>query len=207
MNAIATVPAGDNNSANYNEMLGHAHDLGASIKTGRERQRKLARSFVLSAVDDNYQLEGLIEDAKGKLKWALLASDEKNRMNVFFTQCRTIVGAWGALTDEVKANFRAGKIVYSTLVTSIKEARKAAEQAEVEAEEQAQAVEQAGATAEADVTSEAAATLKAARLLIEGGVSFEDAYAVAELAKLAEAIDALRASMAQDVTPRTGTEG
>jgi hypothetical protein len=192
MTSTAIVALATNNTVNYTEMLTHAHDLGASIKTGRERQRKLARSFILAAVDDDYQLEGLIEDAKAKLKWPKLEADERNRLGVFFTACRKVVGVWSKLTPEVQQQFRDGKIVYSTLVTSIKEAEKAAEKAEAEAE---RVEEQAQEASKLDDKGQAPSVLAEARAFIEAR-QFSPAD-LAELVKLADALDALRAEFAK----------
>ena len=149
----AIVKVGDNNAANSIETIDHARIMGNNMRTERNRVRQLARSFVLAAVDDNYQLEGLIEDAREAMKWGKLDKSEKNRANVLFSTLRTIVGAWPKLTPETQDLFRKGSLIYSTLADSIKDARKAAEKAEAEAEqqgeEQAQAQEQSEQQAQA----------------------------------------------------------
>lgn len=133
MNDVTQVAG--NAPACYNSMLSTAKEVGASVKTLRDRTRKLALHLCTSAIVENYQFEGLVEDVKREARWPLMAKDERNRLNVFFTTCRTIIGNWSKLESDVQEAFLGGKLVYSTLASAIKKAEKEAEKTAQEAAE------------------------------------------------------------------------
>ena len=115
----------------YDETMGGFATLGNNFRNARNLQRRIAVSFITLTQVESYKLEELIEDSKRAMRWGKLSSDERNRANVFFTALRTIDGAWAReLTQEQRDTFLSGKLVYSTLVTAIKAARKEADEAD-----------------------------------------------------------------------------
>lgn len=205
--AIVALTSGDNNTANYNDLKEHARILGDNMRTERGRVRKLARSFILAAVDDNYQLEGLIEDCREKMAWPKLDKTEKNRMNVFFSTCRTIVGVWPKLPEDVQKSFRDGKLVYSTLAETIKDAKKAAEKAEAEAEGEGEGENEAQVQAEAQAQAQApvegdpivSAMRTVALFVDETALDKMSTAQLLALKNLSDAIDEFRANAAKPV--------
>lgn len=131
------------NHAAYDAAMDTARLLGGNFKLVRDRKRELARDLVKASVVEGFALAEAIKDAKGKMRWTRLASDEQNQMNVLFTAVRLIDGAWKALPKDKRKAFLAGELVFSTLAKDIKAAEKAALEAEAEAEDQAEAEEQA----------------------------------------------------------------
>lgn len=135
MNAIvATVAPATANRVAYDAAMKIAGTLSSNFKTLRDNKRTLAHSLVMASVAEGYALSEAITDAKARVKWTKLASDEQNQLNVLFTAVRTIDGAWKALTVEVQKDFAEGKIVFSTLAKQIKEAEKAELEARAKAE-------------------------------------------------------------------------
>lgn len=195
---------GDNNAVAYTAMKDDARIWGDNFRTMRKRKRLLAVNLVKAAVVEGYQLEGIIEDCRKEMKYSRLDKPEQRQAQVFFSDCRTIVGGWEGLEKETREAFLAGELVFSTLAKAIVDARKAADDAEAEAEEVAAAGADASAHAEADCAepgaqnlSDQSETILAIAELIGTGVLTEDETAA--IAVLIETLDAYRAGVAEEV--------
>lgn len=127
------------NAPRYEAAMNLAGLIGGNFKLIRDRKRQLAVDLVAASVVEGFALADAIKAAKGKLKWTRLETAEQSQMNVLFTAVRLIDGAWKSLPQEVQTAFLNGEKVFSTLAKEIKDAEKAALEAEDKAEEQAQA--------------------------------------------------------------------
>lgn len=188
----------------YSETMDQSRLLGNNFRTARKNKRLLAVALVTAAVVDNYQLEPLIEDSRKAMGYAKLDKPEQRQAKVFFSDLRTIVGAFSELEKETQEAFLAGNLVFSTLAKAIADARKAADAAEAEPEGDApegegdapegDAPEGEGKTFTPSCQSEA---ILAVAELIQQGPQTEDE--VAAIAVLMEAVDAYRAAIADQV--------
>lgn len=118
-----------NNSAKA-EAIVIAKRVSSNFKTLRENTRSLARHLVVSSAVDGEAFARLQVDVKKEMNWTRLASNEQSQMNVLFSQCRTIIGAWSLLSIETQKAFIAGEIIYSTLAKKVKDDEKAALEAD-----------------------------------------------------------------------------
>jgi hypothetical protein len=178
----------------YTAMLDNSRLLGANFRTARNRKRALAVALVTAAVVDNYQLEPLIEDSRKAMGYAKLDKPEQRQAKVFFSDLRTIVGAWGELDAETQQLFLNGNKVYSTLASEIAEARKKAEEAEAATDADGDSDSDATVTATDAPPSMVDAILGVAAFIEAGECTAEEADA---LATLFDAVDAMRATYAE----------
>lgn len=188
----------DNNSVAYQATIDQSRLLGNNFRTARKNKRLLATALVTAAVVDNYQLEPLIEDSRKAMGYAKLDKPEQRQAKVFFSDLRTIVGAWGELDAETQQLFLDGHKVFSTLAKEIADARKAAEAADADPVADADGEEDGEAVTVADADTEIvcqADTIVAVAELISTGILTEGETAA--LALLMEAVDAYRAATAE----------
>lgn len=143
------------NEANRVAALDHARLAGNNWRTGRDNARKLGRFLCVAACVDNFAFEPLVAEAKTAMQYNKLDKADKGGVRVFFTACRTIVGAWGNLPQASKDAFIAGNLLYSTLAADIVKAEKAAEKAGEEEVEAARLAE-LGITPEQDLANKEA---------------------------------------------------
>lgn len=135
-----------------NAISNHAHadatqklasTVGANFKTLRDNKRKLAQSLILSVAVEGFVWTDQWAAVKKSMKFANLEKPEQNQINVFGTMCKTVVLAWSGLDKAVQDDFIAGKLLASTLATTIKEAEKARDKADKEEQDKQDAGEQA----------------------------------------------------------------
>jgi hypothetical protein len=146
-----------NNETNRVAALDHARLAGNNWRSGRDNARKLGRFLCVAAVVDGFAFEPLVAEAKTAMQYNKLDKTDKGGVRVFFTACRTIVGAWGALPQASKDAFIAGNLIYSTLAADIVKAEKAAEKAGEEEAETARLAE-LGISAEEEKANKEAET-------------------------------------------------
>jgi len=120
-----------------------AATVGSNFKTLRDNKRKLAQSLILSVAVEGFVWTDQWAAVKKSMKFANLEKPEQNQINVFGTMCKTVVLAWAGLPAETKDDFIAGKLLASTLATTIKDAEKARDKAEGEEQSKVEAGEQA----------------------------------------------------------------
>lgn len=189
----------DNNSVAYQATMDQSRLLGNNFRTARKNKRLLAVALVTAAVVDNYQLEPLIEDSRKAMGYAKLDKPEQRQAKVFFSDLRTIVGAWSELETETQQAFLGGNLVFSTLAKAIADARKAADAAEADADADAETASEPEADAEGKTftpTCQAETIIGVAALIEQGALTDAEIEAVAVLI---EAVDAYRAKVAEQV--------
>ena len=125
-----------------------AATVGSNFKTLRDNKRKLAQSLILSVAVEGFVWTDQWAAVKKSMKFANLEKPEQNQINVFGTMCKTVVLAWSGLDKAVQDDFIAGKLLASTLATTIKDAEKARDKADGEEQSKVEAGEEASKQAD-----------------------------------------------------------